>query len=99
LSPLGPRTDDILRAGLLTLRELPGTPLLTDLPKLLSIPAFRQRAVDQIHGDVPRGFWSFYDALSDPARAHRDRLHADAAAPGPDDLRSPATPGGSTSRT
>ncbi|MFJ3779821.1 type IV secretory system conjugative DNA transfer family protein [Streptomyces sp. NPDC090075] len=68
-SSWGPRTDDILRAGLLTLRGLSGTPVLTDLPKLLTIPAFRQRAVDQIHDDVLRGFWSWYDALSDPARA------------------------------
>ncbi|MEU6355692.1 DUF87 domain-containing protein [Streptomyces sp. NPDC047072] len=68
-SSWGPRTDDILRAGLLTLRELPGTPVLTDLPKLLSVPAFRQRAVEQIHDDVLRGFWSWYDALSGPARA------------------------------
>lgn len=68
-SSWGPRTDDILRAGLLTLRHLPGIPVLTDLPKLLSVPAFRQRAVDQIHDDVLKGFWSWYDALSDPARA------------------------------
>ncbi|MGW7515344.1 type IV secretory system conjugative DNA transfer family protein [Streptomyces sp. NPDC054796] len=64
-----PRTDDILRAGLLTLRALPGTPVLTDLPKLLSVPAFRQRAVDQVHDDVFRGFWSWYDELSGPARS------------------------------
>ncbi|MEU5001505.1 type VI secretion protein [Streptomyces sp. NPDC021622] len=69
-SSWGPRTDDILRAGLLTLRALPGTPTLVDLPKLLSVPAFRQRAVQQIHDDVLRGFWSWYDALSGPARAH-----------------------------
>ncbi|MEU5437171.1 DUF87 domain-containing protein [Streptomyces sp. NPDC020719] len=65
----GPRTDDILRAGLLTLRALPGTPTLTDLPRLLSVPAFRQRAVGGLHDDVLRGFWSWYDDLSAPARA------------------------------
>ncbi|MFJ4790043.1 type IV secretory system conjugative DNA transfer family protein [Streptomyces sp. NPDC088794] len=68
-SSWGPRTDDILRAGLLTLRELPGTPVLTDLPKLLSAPAFRQRAVDQVRDPVLRGFWSWYDDLSGLARA------------------------------
>ncbi|MEV0220297.1 type IV secretion system DNA-binding domain-containing protein [Streptomyces sp. NPDC050704] len=68
-SSWGPRTDDILRAGLLTLRALPGTPTLTDLPKLLSTPAFRQRAVSQIHDDILRGFWLWYDDLSAPARA------------------------------
>ncbi|MFI0724316.1 type IV secretory system conjugative DNA transfer family protein [Streptomyces sp. NPDC021224] len=65
----GPRTDDILRAGLLTLRALPGTPLLSDLPQLLTSPAFRQRATAQIHDDILRGFWSWYDDLSAPARA------------------------------
>ncbi|MEV0318171.1 type IV secretory system conjugative DNA transfer family protein [Streptomyces sp. NPDC050658] len=69
-SSWGPRTDDILRAGLLTLRSLPSTPTLIDLPKLLSVTAFRQRAVQQIHDDVLRGFWAWYDALSGPARAH-----------------------------
>ncbi|GAA1895286.1 helicase HerA domain-containing protein [Streptantibioticus ferralitis] len=68
-SSWGPRTDDILRAGLLTLRALPGIPTLVDLPKLLSDPAFRHRAVAQIHDEVLRGFWSWYDALSEPARA------------------------------
>ncbi|WP_159052206.1 type IV secretory system conjugative DNA transfer family protein, partial [Streptomyces niveiscabiei] len=68
-SSWGPRTEDILRAGLLTLRELPGTPLLTDLPRLLSIPAFRRRAVDQIHDEVLKGFWSWYDSLSPASRA------------------------------
>ncbi|WP_413810585.1 type IV secretory system conjugative DNA transfer family protein [Streptomyces sp. OE57] len=65
----GPRTDDILRASLLTLRALPGTPVLTDLPKLLSNPAFRQRAIDQLHDEVLKGFWTWYGDLSDPGRA------------------------------
>ncbi|HEY8985349.1 MAG TPA: DUF87 domain-containing protein, partial [Streptomyces sp.] len=68
-SSWGPRTEDILRAGLLTLRELPGVPLLTDLPKLLSVPAFRQRAVGQIHDEILKGFWAWYDSLSPAARA------------------------------
>ncbi|MFE0024121.1 helicase HerA domain-containing protein [Amycolatopsis sp. NPDC059021] len=65
----GPRTEDILRSGLLTLRALPGTPTLTDLPRLLTVPAFRHRALDQISDDILTGFWSWYDDLSDPARA------------------------------
>ncbi|MFC4464000.1 type IV secretory system conjugative DNA transfer family protein [Streptomyces xiangluensis] len=68
-SSWGPRTDDILRAGLLTLRAQGGIPVLTDLPKLLAVPSFRQRAVDQIDDDILQGFWSWYDALSGPARA------------------------------
>ncbi|WP_414943849.1 type IV secretory system conjugative DNA transfer family protein [Amycolatopsis sp. cmx-11-32] len=68
-SSWGPRTEDILRSGLLTLRELPGTPTLTDLPKLLTVPAFRQRALEQISDDVLTGFWHWYDDLSDASRA------------------------------
>ncbi|MCI3928804.1 type IV secretion system DNA-binding domain-containing protein [Streptomyces sp. AN091965] len=68
-SSWGPRTDDILRAGLLTLRTLSDAPALTDLPTLLAAPAFRQRAVRQIHDPVLRGFWSWYDDLSAAARA------------------------------
>ena len=68
-SSWGPRTDDILRAGLLTLTAMPGTPTLVDLPKLLTVPAFRQRACDQIDDEVLKGFWSWYDDLSEANRA------------------------------
>jgi hypothetical protein len=68
-SSWGPRTDDILRAGLLTLTAMPGTPTLVDLPKLLTVPTFRARACDQIDDDVLRGFWSWYDTLSEASRA------------------------------
>jgi hypothetical protein len=65
----GPRTEDILRSGLLTLRALAGTPTIADLPKLLTVPAFRYRALVQIHDDVLIGFWQWYDELSDAARS------------------------------
>ncbi|MGW6054459.1 type IV secretory system conjugative DNA transfer family protein [Streptomyces sp. NPDC055189] len=68
-SSWGPRTDDILRAGLLTLRALPSTPTLADLPRLLSVPAVRRRAAGQIHDEVLRGFWSWYEDLTAPGRA------------------------------
>ncbi|WP_062214423.1 type IV secretory system conjugative DNA transfer family protein [Streptomyces sp. NBRC 109706] len=70
-SSWGPRTDDILRAGLLTLRARPGdeAPLLTDLPTLLTDPAARQRAVNQLDDDLLKGFWTWYGKLSDPAAA------------------------------
>ena len=68
-SSWGPRTDDILRAGLLTLRAMPGTPVLTDLPKLLLNPAFRQRALEHVNDNVLRGFWTWYEQLSEPSRA------------------------------
>ncbi|WP_425387919.1 type IV secretory system conjugative DNA transfer family protein [Amycolatopsis nigrescens] len=47
----------------------PRTPTLTDLPKLLTVPAFRQRALEQISDDVLSGFWTWYDDLSDASRA------------------------------
>ena len=65
----GPRTDDILRAGLLTLTAMPGTPTLVDLPKLLTVPAFRNRAREQINDEVLKGFWTWYDDLSEASRA------------------------------
>ncbi|MET8759862.1 type IV secretion system DNA-binding domain-containing protein [Lentzea sp. NPDC004782] len=68
-SSWGPRTDDILRAGLLTLTAMPGTPTLTDLPKLLTMPSFRQLACGQINDEVLKGFWSWYDDLSEASRA------------------------------
>ncbi|QLH21818.1 helicase HerA domain-containing protein [Streptomyces sp. Rer75] len=65
----GPRTDDILRASLLTLRAQPGTPTLTDLPKLLSNTAFRRRATSQLDDEILKGFWTWYQDLSAPSRA------------------------------
>jgi len=67
-SSWGPRTEDILRSGLLTLTAQPGTPTLTDLPKLLTVPAFRARAIDTIDDHVLAGFWTTYEQLSDAAR-------------------------------
>jgi hypothetical protein len=66
----GPRTDDILRAALLTLRAMPQTPTLTDVPTLLTDGAFRQRAVAQLDDHVLRGFWRWYDGQSDASREH-----------------------------
>ncbi|WP_285500643.1 DUF87 domain-containing protein [Actinokineospora sp. NBRC 105648] len=69
-SAWGPRTDDIFRAGLLTLRAQPGVPTLIDLPKLLTVSAFRDRAMAHVHDEVLRGFWRWYEELSDSHRAH-----------------------------
>ncbi|MFJ8965335.1 type IV secretory system conjugative DNA transfer family protein [Lentzea sp. NPDC102401] len=68
-SSWGPRTEDILRASLLTLTSMPGTPSLADLPKLLTVQAFRQRAREHITDDVLKGFWSWYEDLSEANRA------------------------------
>ncbi|MEV6236776.1 type IV secretion system DNA-binding domain-containing protein [Lentzea sp. NPDC051838] len=68
-SSWGPRTEDILRASLLTLVSLPGTPTLIDLPKLLTVAAFRQRAREHITDEVLKGFWVWYENLTEANRA------------------------------
>ncbi|WP_280483213.1 type IV secretory system conjugative DNA transfer family protein, partial [Nocardia cyriacigeorgica] len=64
----GPRTDDVLRASLLTLCRQPGVATLTDLPRLLTEPAFRTRVTRATTDPVLRGFWSSYEELTDSAR-------------------------------
>jgi type IV secretory pathway TraG/TraD family ATPase VirD4 len=68
-SSWGPRTDDILRSGLLTLTAQGGAPNLANLPKLLMVPAYRARALENVHDDVLADFWTWFDQLSDAARA------------------------------
>ncbi|GAA5102975.1 type IV secretory system conjugative DNA transfer family protein [Haloechinothrix salitolerans] len=69
-SAWGPRTEDILRAGCLTLRAASESPTLATLPQLLTDPATRTRHRDKVHNDATlRGFWDWYDQLSDPERA------------------------------
>ncbi|MFD4439881.1 helicase HerA domain-containing protein [Nocardia sp. NPDC058519] len=65
----GPRTDDIMRASLLTLCAQPGTATLADLPRLLTEPAFRARVTRTTKDPVLRGFWDSYETLSDTGRA------------------------------
>ncbi|WP_258348986.1 type IV secretory system conjugative DNA transfer family protein [Saccharopolyspora gregorii] len=65
----GPRTDDVMRAACLTLRAQAGVATLADLPKLLAEPAFRARVVARLHDPVLRGFWSWYDELTDAGRS------------------------------
>ena len=65
----GPRTDDVMRASLLTLCAQPGTATLEDLPRLLTEPAFRARVTRTTTDPVLRGFWEGYEQLSDAARA------------------------------
>jgi len=64
----GPRTDDILRAALLTLVREPGM-TLCEVPLLLTDGAFRRRLVGGL--DDPVGlepFWAWYERLSDGER-------------------------------
>jgi hypothetical protein len=65
----GPRTDDLMRAACLTLRAQHGTTTLAELPTLLTDPAFRSRLTAGLTDPVLAGFWSWYDELTDPARA------------------------------
>lgn len=71
----GPRTEDLLHAGLLSLasagvtRGEPHT--LLDLPKLLTDSAFRRTVVGAVGGNPTlAAFWASYDALSAGARAN-----------------------------
>ena len=64
----GPRTSDILHAGLLTLTRLPGMSLAA-LPLLLSDPAFRRRVVGSLNDPIGLNpFWTSFEAWSEAER-------------------------------
>jgi hypothetical protein len=64
----GPRTDDILRAALLTLVGMPGM-TLAEIPLLLTDPGFRAPLVGRLDDPVALGpFWGWYEGLSDGER-------------------------------
>jgi len=75
----GPRTDDVLRAALLTLQATSSSkvlarvkdPTLIDVPELLTNDAVRRRTLSRLSEDdkVLRGFWHGYDALSEAGRS------------------------------
>lgn len=69
----GPRTDDIFRAACLTLlRSVPpgsGQVTLAGIPALLGDQVSRRRVTAAITDPVLRGFWDWYEQLSDAARA------------------------------
>jgi energy-coupling factor transporter ATP-binding protein EcfA2 len=70
-SSWGPRTDDILRAALLTLVGVPGM-TLAEVPLLLTDAAFRRTVVGHIDDPIGLGpFWTAFDALSDAERAQQ----------------------------
>ena len=65
----GPRTDDILRVSCLTLLRR-GQATLTEIPRLLSDEIFRARCTKGLDDpDGLGGFWQWYAALSEAARA------------------------------
>lgn len=63
----GPRTDDILRAALLTLTGAPGQ-TLCEVPLILTDEGFRRRMVGHVQDHVLQQFWGWYDGLSDAER-------------------------------
>ena len=65
----GPRTDDILRAALLTLASEPGMTLV-EVPLLLTDEGFRRRLVAGVDDPVAlEPFWAWYEAMSPAERA------------------------------
>lgn len=66
----GPRTQDIIHAGLSTLAAQRDTTLVA-LPRLLSDPSYRRRLVAAVDDPLGvAGFWSWYEALSPAEQAH-----------------------------
>lgn len=64
----GPRTDDILRAALLTLTRQPGM-TLAEVPLLLTDEGFRRRLTGGLDDYVLEGFWAWYEDLSPGERS------------------------------
>ncbi|MFI1205810.1 type IV secretory system conjugative DNA transfer family protein [Streptomyces sp. NPDC020883] len=69
----GPRTDDVMRAACLTLlkhRNRTGQLVtLADIPRLLGESAYRLRIAPTLKAPVLRGFWAWYESMSEPSRA------------------------------
>lgn len=65
----GPRTDDILRACVLTLARDPRM-TLAEVPTCLANPNWRARLTHQLAREDPvlAGFWRWYDGLSEQSR-------------------------------
>jgi hypothetical protein len=68
----GPRTDDLLRSVCLTLAAQPGA-TLANIPQLLGDAAYRRQATAGVQDEILRGFWDWYESLSD---AHRGFITA-----------------------
>lgn len=66
----GPRTDDILRAALLTLLAAGGQATLADVPRLLSDERWREQLLLEFEDPVGlEPFWEWYDGLGEAVRA------------------------------
>jgi hypothetical protein len=68
----GPRTADIMRAGLLTLTHTTAANgeafTLTEMPELLTNSAFRRTVTRQALSPHVGSFWRWYESMSEPAR-------------------------------
>jgi hypothetical protein len=66
----GPRTDDILRAALLTLLETGSGATLADVPRLLTDGHWRGQLLDELEDPVGlEPFWEWYDGMGEAVRA------------------------------
>ena len=65
----GPRTDDILRAVVLTLTAASPQSTLADVPRLLTDRHWQASLAAKIEDPVLGPFWEWYGELSDPLRA------------------------------
>ncbi|MEV7523727.1 DUF87 domain-containing protein [Streptomyces sp. NPDC091371] len=69
----GPRTDDVMRAACLTLLKHRDRThqlvTLADVPRLLGESAYRLRIIPALTDPVLRGFWAWYESMSEPSRA------------------------------
>jgi hypothetical protein len=64
----GPRTQDVMHSGLLTLCSTPGMSLCA-LPLLYTNPAFRNRLLGNVNDPLGLGtFWSWFDGISNAER-------------------------------
>lgn len=70
-SSWGPRTDDILRAALLTLVGVPGM-TLAEVPLVLTDAAFRREVVGRLDDPIGLGpFWAAFESQSEAERAQQ----------------------------
>jgi hypothetical protein len=66
----GPRTDDILRAALLTLLETGAGATLADVPRLLTDARWREQLLDELEDPVGlEPFWEWYHGMGEAVRA------------------------------
>lgn len=66
---LGPRSEMLLRAALLTLSQAPGAWTICEVMPLLSDPAFRRRLMGEVEDHQLAATWAWFDAQSEAARA------------------------------